>query len=59
VSRGNQISSNTTGGNNANQSGSFDLNDANTTCDNNTWSANTWTTGGYNQSCVTVKGSGP
>lgn len=45
--------------NNAADNASSDLFDPFGDCDHNTWLGNTWGTGGYNQPCVTVGGSGP
>lgn len=36
-----------------------DLTDQNSSCDNNTWSGNTWGMGGFDPPCVTTGGSGP
>ena len=54
VSRGNTIQGNSTGANNVNQDGSFDLIDANPGCDNNVWKGNTWGSAGFSPSCTST-----
>ena len=54
VADGNRIVSNITGGNNLNNDGSYDLNDANLLCGSNRWSGNTFGAGSFSQTCETA-----
>ena len=56
---GNRILNNTTGGNNANSQGYYDLEDTNGNCSSNTWLNNTYGSGGVNPACLASTNQGP